>query len=308
MWQDNNLLTYKNKYNGEAILAAFDLDCTLVDRNKKLLHNYIPKDNEHMLIITNQSNSKSIEKTKHAIDKLFPNASVLMSTTYDCYRKPSPFGVAHFIAINKIVNPRGFFVGDAAGRTMDFAASDRQLSYNLNALNIMKCKFYTPEEFFYNHAPTSFNIGKTLYERVNHYIGRIVNEIPSGSYIMCGPPGAGKSTLCQQLVAKYGGKIYKNISSPKKGNVYVDGCHRSAASRQKILDVIPNCKVIYFPITKDAAMARNEYRERQLIMNGIYEKRIPNVAFHTHFKNFEKPKKAIKYLATLDEDQLLNTY
>ncbi|RAL64556.1 hypothetical protein DID88_002030 [Monilinia fructigena] len=90
------------------------------------------------------------------------------------------------------------FVGDAAGRDAsterpkDFSCSDRNFAENIGI------KFYTPEEYFLREAPKPFT---RTFEPADYSSGNTTappkykKGSPTDVVILCGSPGAGKSTF-----------------------------------------------------------------------------------------------------------------
>ena len=280
-------------------IAAFDMDWTLsYARNAKFgqdpndIHimpdryealELLIKKGYTVVIFTNQStgNIKNPEKLREKIDK--SNVRIMNFCTklslpvfvFACYakegenRKPLR-GMWDMMlkSFNITSVEHGFYVGDAAGRPGDFAASDKEFAQNCGI------DFYTPEEFFPDQTP----------------------EIPSGLnlVLLVGPPGSGKSTYAKRKLVPLG---YNLIESDAVGSqnllrelrksialrqpVVIDALNRTASGRKKLYDVAEaagyGIKTVYF--IRDGRW--NTIRSK--------EKIVKPVVTNTYFKYLEHP-------------------
>ncbi|EIW85323.1 PNK3P-domain-containing protein [Coniophora puteana RWD-64-598 SS2] len=122
---------------------------------------------------------------------------IFAATAKDGFRKPMPgmwdeleriFGEDSM----QIDKSASFFVGDAAGRSVDFASTDRKWAENLNI------PFHTPEQFFLDLPATPYVLP-----------GFRVSDVPEGItgqeiVIFVGYPCLGKTTLYHQHFASAG--------------------------------------------------------------------------------------------------------
>lgn len=92
-----------------------------------------------------------------------------------------------------------FFVGDAGGRPAtsrfkaDHSCSDRNLAANVGI------EFKTPEEYFLDEPPRPYNRSfdpRTYIEEITDNVSASFTKIhPLDIIVLCGSPGAGKSTF-----------------------------------------------------------------------------------------------------------------
>ncbi|RDW60330.1 putative DNA 3'-phosphatase Tpp1 [Aspergillus mulundensis] len=213
-------------------IAAFDFDSTLVatasgntfpkgPTDWKWWHQCVPSklqklnaDGYRVTIISNQK-AISLKKDKKGNDsKSFTNfkervsavmrqlnipLSVYAATEDDEYRKPRAGMWREFIDdydldITGYDSSESIFVGDAAGRPTDHSAVDRGFASNAHI------PFQTPEEFFLGAAPEplveSFDPSVYLQnDPVDDVSPPFLRKRPLELVILCGSPGAGKSTF-----------------------------------------------------------------------------------------------------------------
>lgn len=157
-------------------IAAFDFDgtlCTVSSRSQwpkdendfKLFNKRVPKmlqqfaDEGYQLVVFSNQNGikaqlegKMATKVKKRVENVLQAAApglpmqVFLAAGQDEYRKPQT-GMWDFFSrhCNGAVQPdakQSFFVGDAAGRTTDFAASDKEFAASIGM------EFKTPEDVF----------------------------------------------------------------------------------------------------------------------------------------------------------------
>jgi bifunctional polynucleotide phosphatase/kinase len=192
-------------------------------------------------------------------------------------KKPNPELFYKFI---KKFNKSSFFVGDAAGRSDDFADSDLKFATNVGL------KFYTPEEVFPNDI-------KFKEDAVNYTSKK--QEI----IIMVGYPASGKSTFVKTKLKDYsrldGDKLKSTPKMIKAAipmlhngeSVVFDSTNGKLKNRQLVYDLakklnIPvRCFVVDTSIQD--AMQLNDLRAE----SGA--KKIPKIAFYTYRKWYDPP-------------------
>jgi bifunctional polynucleotide phosphatase/kinase len=122
-----------------------------------------------IVLITNQGiKSRQLDDWKkkiHLVAAALPAVPfrILAATARDGYRKPLP---GMWYELERIYREDGIiidktaslFVGDAAGRKFDFAATDRKWASNIGI------PFFTPEEYFLGAAPAPFTINGTAFD------------------------------------------------------------------------------------------------------------------------------------------------
>ncbi|OJD33593.1 polynucleotide kinase 3 phosphatase [Diplodia corticola] len=134
--------------------------------------------------------------------------SIYAATAKDEFRKPRPGMWRQLLHDNGLESAPGavdleqsLFVGDAAGRsggtTKDFSCSDRNFAANVGI------PFHTPEEYFLGEEPKPFVRDFDPAEVLNDVAGAATDAVPLlftkknpvDIVILCGSPGAGKSTF-----------------------------------------------------------------------------------------------------------------
>lgn len=228
-------------------LYAFDLDGTITHtRTGKILpvdeHDYCPIDQivldklatiTHCYIITNQKRMTPADHRMQRLKNIYADlvaagvsCTIIAATDDDKYRKPYP-GI-----YQTMVHPglqRMLFVGDAAGRSGDFADSDRAFAYNCSFINARLgmtqslVSFQTPEIYFYNRARKPYtwsneipeNTQQKTFMQIDRMSSTVANYPNTYNlvlmqcvqlamahltlFIMCGRPGSGKSTFANHL-------------------------------------------------------------------------------------------------------------
>lgn len=194
-WEEydhSRLLIYVSAgLEGRVKVAAFDMDHTIICTNSgkvfptsmddwRIMYAEIPgklktlyADGFKIVIFTNQkgiSKGKTSvpefkQKVKSIVKKIGIPIQVLVSTGSGRYRKPNTGMWDYFVNRGNQGVPVDLksciYVGDAAGRPeskgpikrkKDFSCADRLFALNAHL------KFYTPEEFFLGHKPSSFQM------------------------------------------------------------------------------------------------------------------------------------------------------
>lgn len=211
-------------------VASFDLDGTLIKSKSGgypkdhtdwiLWHDSIISElsNLHnngykVIVFTNQAGilrpNSSVKlhlfksKIESVINQLGIPSQFYMATYHGGpYRKPIP-GMWKLMELNSKVKAdleQSFFVGDAAGREKDIAASDRIFAENIGL------KFHTPEQFFLKESPTPYV--ELKYRPNNSKISEMPDlEVPSNQQeviVMVGPPSSGKTFFVENYLIPKG--------------------------------------------------------------------------------------------------------
>lgn len=221
------------------------------------------------VILTDQSKPWKVDMIRAVLEEVGVPCVAIIAMKKES-KKPSP-------ALFKSVFPtysksKSWMVGDAAGRYGDWSAHDRDVAA---ALGI---PFFTPENIFIAAIAAR---------------PRLI--------FMIGPPGAGKSTyIAQNLegITRIDGDVYKTsaamikqarqafVAGPPGTSVVLDATHGTVKRRAAIvalnaelgLDGPPGA--VWLNVDKATALARNAERG---------ERKIPPIAIHTFYKNFEPP-------------------
>lgn len=198
-------------------IAGFDLDWTLVRPNKgkfpkdendivwlpnrKQTLQWLHENNYTIVIITNQNVNKNnplhriMGRLNIFVSIVNLPIIIMVSLSKDNFRKPNIGSINYLRNIynhnNVNINiEESFYVGDAAGRPLDFSDSDLQFARNAHI------KFYTDTEFFQPVRP-------------------ILPDTKS-LVIMVGCPGSGKSTYVNTYLTPLG---YVHVSRDELGTV-----------------------------------------------------------------------------------------
>lgn len=166
------------------------------------------------------------------------------------------------------------YVGDAAGRPGDFAASDRLFAENLGI------KFMTESQFFLDDTSALPALPARPSARYLTDEPRVLPESVAAAplVLLHGPPAAGKSTLCEKLlpdhevasndIHKTAKKAVSFAAAALRGGkaVVVDNTHANAKSREPYIALarelgVPIVAVMLVP-PKEAAVHFNIYRGR----------------------------------------------
>jgi len=277
-------------------LAIFDFDGTLVqpkegrrfpkDKNDwewlrpsvpKKLKQYA-KEKYRLVIVTDQSKPWKVEMIQDVIQTLKLSITVIIGVKED--QKPNTrLFLSYFTPDKKIDIENSFYVGDAAGRSGDWADRDIQFAKNMNL------KFYVPEEIFDATPIRAFPKIKMPNQK----------EI----IIMIGYPGSGKSTLVKEQLVSSGyyrvdGDVFKTAKAmikeaknyPDKSIVFdaTNGTHerrQEYINYAKEIGVPIRCVWVNTPIEK--ALERVKKREQEI---GVH---VPAIALYLYRKKFEEP-------------------
>lgn len=237
------------------------------------------------------------------------------ASAYDKYRKPAIGMWELFIEHTKLKSQKAYFVGDAAGRHGDHAASDLYFAHNC------KLQFYTPESYFLDKKLV---LGKTIYDTHPEYFTNLI--IPSTEYnkkiddfmvhfdtsseitgpfaiFMCGPPASGKTSLAHEIEKHIGAtwinqdtcktktKMFSAIKSATTSgeSIIIDKTFGDKESRKEYLEKIPkNYKsiIIVMTINREQTEHLNWVRVETFDVPAIND-----IVYATYYKHFSKPTK-----------------
>ncbi|EPS35717.1 hypothetical protein H072_10858 [Dactylellina haptotyla CBS 200.50] len=321
--------------------AGFDLDSNLIatkSGNKfgkdgedwKWWHPEVPKrlrglsnDGYQIVIFTNQnglkaSGSKSETKVKEFKKKMGLIASALglplrvyAATESDQYRKPRTGMFERYLQdlgddAPMVDLDNSMFVGDAAGRKGDFSSSDREFAEGMGV------KFLTPEELFLGSDPEPFDydINPASFTRSDGGPD-FKKKYPVELVLLCGRPGAGKSTLTTRYLEPLG---YKRVNQDilktkdkcirvaegylKEGeSVVIDATNASKETRaewgalaKKVGDVAFRC--IYLSAPEILCKHNDAVRSLSGVdtLNPDGRSSLPDIAFRTFKSKFQEPE------------------
>ncbi|KAI9793511.1 MAG: hypothetical protein M1816_007943 [Peltula sp. TS41687] len=265
-------------------------------------------------------------KVSAILDHLDLPISLYAATGQDQYRKPrtgmweemlKDYGL---LEARQVDTAGSFYVGDAGGRSgvpgtrNDFACSDRNLAENL------KIAFHTPEEFFLKHSPRSYTPGFDPKSYLNSVLASSPVFAPTlfskrnklDVVLLCGSPGAGKSTFYWKLLEPLG---YERVNQDllktrercfqvasenllKGRSVAIDNTNADPETRAKWVELAGRHNVpircLYFTASAELCCHNNVVRALNGdIMNPENRELLPNVAFASFASRFRAP--------TLDE-------
>lgn len=325
-WQKKNTVVYLN--TNEKLtekIAGFDLDHTLIQPKEGRVHPkdkydwelFVPDLKEYfdalifegfsIVIFSNQS-SFNTDKKEIIISRLeqFLNLMelpihVYISTESDYCRKPNTGMWDYFVNDKKINLSESFYVGDAAGRNKnprtrkkDFSCGDRMFAANIGI------KFETPEKYFLEDKYPEeeiFNMPATwkTFPKTQEPLDIKDYEV----VFLVGPPGSGKSTICESLpeftvvsrdILKYKAKCLKLMMDILKtgGKVIIDNTNPTKDVRKEYLEIAETFSkkvlAVHIDITKEQSMFLVNYRCKK-----NKTRKVPDVAVHAYFKKFEQP-------------------
>lgn len=335
---NKKLLVYTpTNCKNSSLIAAFDMDQTLIktksglrfpkdwddwellfgNTKSKLKEKY--ENNYKIVIFTNQSglgnNERHInpfkEKVKKIVKKIDVPIQVFVATGHTIYRKPVP-GMWHVLTLEKnggikVDMEKSFFVGDAAGRSKNWALKkpkDHSIADRLFAENV-GIKFYTPEEFFLGAKPAPYNKPKFDPKCIpdNNLVVRMSDQLEV--IIMVGCPGSGKSFLCEQFLVP---NRYVRINRDKLGSwqkcvkameealslrkkVVIDNTNPDKESRKRYIEAAKRfnvqCRCFIMDVQLEHAKHNNKFRE----LTDKSHMKISDIIIHSYFKQFQPPTK-----------------
>lgn len=337
---DKELLVYTppNCANS-SLIAAFDLDGTLIktksgarfpkdDDDWELLFGNIKSklkikltENYKLVIFTNQAaidknDSKRLgfqRKIENVVKRIDLPIQVYIATGHSIYRKPVP-GMWFVLTLEKnggidVDMEKSFFVGDAAGRSKNWAVKkpkDHSLADRLFALNV-GLKFFTPEEFFLGAKPVACSMPRFDPKKIiaPDFTVPICDQLEV--ILMVGCPGSGKSFFCEQFLISKG---YVRVNRDKLGSwqkcvklmeeslsakkkVVIDNTNPNKESRKRYIDAAKkyNVPCRCFAMQVDVAHAKHNNKFRELTDRSHLK--VSDIIINSYFKQFEEP--------TLDE-------
>ncbi len=294
-------------------MAAFDFDWTLVKPkgNRKFPRSVgdwewlfpsvqeklraLHHDGYMIVLFTNQSKNWKFSQIQEVTVALQLGGPVHVYAAFskEHHYKPNPF-MFHQLELNSSVpidKEQSFFVGDALGRPDDFSDSDRRFAENIGI------RWMSPEEFFCGDSTTTVATEEEEETAIDKL--QIQPSEEREIIVMMGYPGAGKSTVANQLVSDYVDKYVcihgdehktskKMISvasqEPQKSIIF-DATNSNKAKRQEYIAFAQkqNIRVIrcvHVDTVQAIAYARNLAREG---------KPVPRIAYSVYAKHFEPP-------------------
>ncbi|KAG1832802.1 polynucleotide kinase 3 phosphatase-domain-containing protein [Suillus variegatus] len=319
-------------------VAAFDLDGTVIKSNHKnrskeaALHwewwrasvpvklKELHQEGYSIILISNQALKQQHldgwKKKIPLISAALPDVPfrILAASAKDGFRKPMPGmwnELERIFAEDgvRIDNNASFFVGDAAGRTNDFASTDRKWAININI------SFYTPEEYFLQlpSAPYTlpgFHVSSLpKLPLLDPPMAQIIPDAAGTELVVfSGFPCLGKSTFFRRHFAPAG---YTHINQDTLGSrskcmkaaevalkagtsCVVDNTNRDIPTRKHYLDLAKKLQIpvrcIEFVGSMDLAWHNNLYRA--YVHPSIESRRdiIPYVAFIGFRNHYEEPQ------------------
>ncbi|KAG0706419.1 polynucleotide kinase 3 phosphatase-domain-containing protein [Suillus ampliporus] len=320
-------------------VAAFDLDGTVIKSNHKnrskeaALHwewwratvpvklQELHQDGYSIILVSNQAlKQQQLEGWKKKIPLIsaaLPSVPfrLFAASAKDGFRKPMTgmwdelerIFAADGIQIDKDAS---FFVGDAAGRTNDFASTDRKWAVNVGI------PFYTPEEYFLRLPSAPYTLPgfhvSSLPPKLPLLDPPTAKIIPGAAgtelVIFSGFPCLGKSSFFRRHFAPAG---YTHINQDTLGSrpkcvkaaevalkagtsCVVDNTNRDITTRKHYLDLAKKLKIsvrcLVFTGSIDLAWHNNLYRA--YVHPSIESRRdiLPYLAFIGFRENYEEPQ------------------
>lgn len=230
-------------------------------------------------IVTNQSKDWKIAQIKHVLEQLEIPLTICIADKKELY-KPSlhifyeAFSEAQRAKLNK---KRSIMCGDALGRKADYSDSDLQFA---QAIGI---RYISPEQCF----------GISRKEQDTSITASKDQEV----VVLVGPPGSGKTWLCNSVFEKAGyfiahGDYLKTSTKMVKAaqshiqlgkSIVFDATNPSKEKRAEYITFAKkhNVKVrcILMKTTLEVAMARNNMRKNP----------VPRIVYSIYNKKFETP-------------------
>jgi bifunctional polynucleotide phosphatase/kinase len=326
---------------------AFDLDWTIIrpasgrktprgPRDWILLHPGTPDIlqklavTSNIVIFSNQSGcvndgkgriSDICGKLDSIINSIGVNCSVFIACGYCTYRKPKSKMWTLWQQLTNIPNnhPNDRYIGDAAGRPGDYADSDLTFALNCNI------RFETPEQFFLDMTGARTNYPLPTHPSAPTHPPPLASTmfVPAAGQeliIMCGPPGAGKSTWIRrnclldsytrvsQDVLKTKAKCHRAVKEAlaRGESVVVDNTlpDRERRGEYVALAQAAGVKVrcVLMTIPKEYAMHLNAMREDHP-NEAVRKPRVPPVGETMFWSRFEKPDAGVEGLSEVFEVQ-----
>ncbi|KAI0300088.1 polynucleotide kinase 3 phosphatase-domain-containing protein [Multifurca ochricompacta] len=266
-------------------VAAFDLDGTIIKDERRVMKKVnevewewwkavvpqklkeVHNSGYSIVLISNQNLKpaglvgwkKKISIIAAAIPEL--PFRIFAATAKDGHRKPMPgmwFELERIFAEDGITIDKStsYYVGDAAGRSDDFASTDRKFAINVGV------QFYTPEEYFLEIPPAPYTLpgfhvstlekGKSWSPSSTYTLYQ-----PPKVVLFVGPPCLGKSTFYRTHFAPAGyvhvnqdtlGSRLKCVKAAEEALVagkscVIDNTNRDVQTRKYYLDIAKRFQV-----------------------------------------------------------------
>jgi bifunctional polynucleotide phosphatase/kinase len=287
--QDGSMYYYvPDGMSGKAI--CFDLDWTLTyganhlfPKNITDIHilprrasklDFLVSKGWCLVIYTNQFSrgtkdlANKLGRVAHFVQNSKWKFAVFIATKKDINRKPN---IGMYTKACELLSDcdQRMFVGDAAGRQQDFAASDREFADNADL------KFKTPEEIFQPKIPKMPSSGKNLV-------------------VLVGMPGCGKSAFYKDYLAPLGYvhinqdtlttavRVMVNIKKAiyEGNNVCIDNLNNILEKRCMLYELANEYG--YIPTTVYFVRDGRGW-------NNIRQRTVPTIVYHKYFKHFVEP-------------------
>ncbi|KAL1959216.1 hypothetical protein VTO42DRAFT_2721 [Malbranchea cinnamomea] len=268
------------------------------------------------------TDSKSLLNFKQKVSSVFESLdipiSVYAATQYDEYRKPRLGMWKEMIDDYDLDLPgavdltESIFVGDAAGRPGDHSACDRNFASNLGI------GFKTPEEFFLGEPaqqvelfdPVQYLRDEETSESRNPVSKHFSKNDDVELVILCGSPGAGKSTFYWRYLQPMGyERVNQDILKSRQKclkvageylregkSVAVDNTNANAETRSEWVNLAKSANVpircIYFSTPPEVCKHNNAVRAANpkiASINPESRQLLPGIAFGDYAKRFQEP-------------------
>lgn len=261
------------------------------------------------------------QKVNAILTQLDIPTSVYAATEKDIFRKPcvgmwKEFCEDYDLAEQDIDKDESFFVGDAGGRVAasamsnskavakDFSCSDRNLAHNVGV------KYQTPEEHFLGEEPRHFqrDFDLSSYAATGNSDVLFEKKNEQEFVLLCGPPGAGKSTFywtylkplgyerINQDTLKTKDKCFKAAREHLEHgkSIVVDNTNPDADTRAQWVELAKSRKIpsrcVWFRTPLPVAEHNNAVRALNRSLNPEKRDSVPKIAFNSFSSRFKQPK------------------
>lgn len=335
MWQltDDEQCIYRvaREPDPDKRIAAYDLDGTLIATKSgrkhpvdladwKWLHpDVVPTLVEeacksNLVLFTNQAkllSASSLQKFAEVklnavlgeLAAAGADVSAFVAGGYSRYRKPKTAMWDLFIARSGLTpSHRDVFVGDAAGRDGDHAASDRQMAHNA------MLQFQTPEEYYHGACDPLLPALVHPLDAAPEHVGPPRRFMPARRelLLMCGSPASGKSAWIQKYLGGRYAVVSQDLHGAKPkcirmvgealeagGAVVVDNTHATRAVRAEYLEPARRLGVparcVWLDTPRPVAAHLNAMRVDH---PDASKPRVSSVGVKTFWARFEPPTEA----------------
>ena len=313
-WNTHDTCTYSLCPRTSDKLATFDMDGTLYDEDSPLFTldklSRLHEDGYTIVVFSNQygitkgkTTHNKVQERFHVLREVLHGIpiSIFYATAKDKYRKPMTGMYDLYCELTGFkrepVGRNVFYCGDAAGRSGDFAVSDRYFADNCSM------EFYLPGlEVSIDPAP-KYQLYKDIRPILEPKSMKI--DFPETDkpvlILMVGPQGSGKSTLSKLLYSKRAGyTILSNDSSSgsfvrkrfsdlvrERCNIIINNTNFKLEHRAQFLCEVAGkyyVRCYFFDIPKGLSTHMCHMRVQ---LGGKY---IPPVARHTYYKHLVRPQ------------------